>query len=190
MQPCWFGDERDLWKWTVAVRSARDAKSEIVYVAMMQDSNLREADSYDPEVKRFFRGSHSLSEITKLGNAAGIQVVPFLHPYRRQDWKGYFEAISKHLNARANGLNSVVLIDPDTGLWSENPQSCHIRKDELRLVWDGMKPGDTLLVYQHQQRQTGWHQTAATKLATCLAVPTEAVQIFQKRDIAILQMRR
>jgi hypothetical protein len=135
MQQNWFGDGRDLWKWTVAIRAARRAKAEILYVAMLQANKQDQRCDYEPAVSTFFRGNHSLADISELGVRAGLRIVPFLESYTRSKWREYFEPIIAHLHSRSKSQRSVVLTDPDTGLWTQNPTSQHIRQDELQYIW-------------------------------------------------------
>jgi hypothetical protein len=190
MQRNWFGDERDLWKWTVAIRTARRVEAEIVYVAMMQTNKRDQRCDYEPVVRDFFRGEHSLEDIPDLGVRAGLRIIPFLESYTRPKWKEYFEPIITHLVSRSPSTRSVVLMDPDTGLWSGNPTTRHVRQDELQRIWQEIRPGDVLLVYQHQQREGGWDRASAKKLAACLQVAPDRIGQLKCNDVCMLEIER
>jgi len=190
MQRNWFGDERDLWKWTVAIRAARRVQGEIVYVGMVRKNERDQRCGYEPVVLNFFRGEHSLDDISELGLRAGSLIVPFLEVYTRPKWKEYLEPVIAHLRSRPQGQRSVVLIDPDTGLCIQNPTARHVRQDELQHIWQEIRPGDVLLIYQHQQRRGEWHKESADKLAACLHVAEDRVGRLRCKDVCMLEINK
>lgn len=187
MQRQWFGDHRDLWKWTVAVRLARGR--EIVYVALDRTpENWKEPDC-ESMVRQYFRGKSRYAQVAALGKRAHLVITSFVHPYRRLQWKEYFQPVIEHLTARSRPA-VLVLLDPDTGLWTRHPNSAHLRPDEVTLVWKKLRPGDGLLVYQHRGRQGDhWWDPAVRRLATHL--DAEVVPHTTKGvDVALLEVER
>ena len=85
-----YADSRDEWKWSVAIRHARESAQSIFWVAMLRPGvgrhgDVRKAvDEALPEVKEFFaweRQYHdaghpkSLARITKLCSEMGIELL-------------------------------------------------------------------------------------------------------------------
>ena len=48
--------------------------------------------------------------------------------------------------------NSLIFIDPDTGLKDENPDCKHLLYSEIKMVCDRMDTGSILMLYQHFPR--------------------------------------
>lgn len=50
----------------------------------------------------------------------------------------------------------LLFLDPDNGIAVITRKSEHVCPEQLSFVWDSLKQGDCLLVYQHRFRQSEW----------------------------------
>ena len=120
MRDQWYGDNRDLVKWSVLVHLARrEAVSAILHVAMYRPGPAQPPlatarGKVDPpaEVFRHFR---DLDDIQRLAVATGlaIEVVKELFT----DRLAYFERVCERIKVKGRrGGPMLVLLDPDVGL--------------------------------------------------------------------------
>ncbi|OGP36893.1 MAG: hypothetical protein A2X93_06560 [Deltaproteobacteria bacterium GWC2_56_8] len=154
MRDRWYGDKRDLVKWGVLSQLA----STFGAVKILQIAYYRQ-DTWDSleidgqqyplpgDVIKHFRNVHN---VTNLETPARINVIgiPFGRVNRIQYTQGIVTAIKSCGSERC-----VVFLDPDTGL---EPKAAvgrqHVRESELATIWNGMRPGDVLVFYQHKIR--------------------------------------
>jgi hypothetical protein len=80
----------------------------------------------------------------------------------------------------------IVFLDPDTGLEPRAPSLDHVLASEARAIWDAVKPGDVLALYQHQTNRAGrpWAEPKRDQLAGALGVPVQAVKTASGPGIA------
>ncbi|MFY9981783.1 MAG: hypothetical protein WAK75_04345 [Methanoregula sp.] len=73
--------------------------------------------------------------------------------------------------------NSLIFIDPDTGLKDESPDCKHLLYSEIKMVCDRMDTGSILMLYQHFPR--GKYEDAiretSTRLEQCTGLNTAVV---------------
>src|SRR6185312_2287255 len=180
MRDEFYGDRRDLWKWTVALNEAADRK--IIYVAMLRpDDNPRLPEDIRRDVGEFFLAerkeldrSRKCSRIQRLSD----RIVLFLEDYKHTDAAGYFSRVRQHLVSRTANANFLILIDPDTGIHTKSTPK-HVSFDQLGLIWNVMHQGDKLLIYQHHARQTR-EEWIAAKLSNFDKVGMAETSITQK----------
>ena len=115
MRDQWYGDNRDLVKWSALVHLARrEAVSAILQVAMYRpDRALAPLSTahgkVDPpaEVIRHFR---DLDDIQRRAAATGLAIEVLKEPFT--DRAGYFVRVCERVKARRGGP-TLVLLDPD-----------------------------------------------------------------------------
>jgi hypothetical protein len=202
MRDQFYGDRKDVLKWTLALQAAGSEKR-ILYVVMYRPhkgthgQDFRPIDQALQEVVRFFE-----SERKKFG--AGIPRrlagVSALMPgridlvseiYEHRDRRQYFEKILSRLCSRSPAQNFVVLLDPDNGIAGLNPKSEHVCPQQILSVWSAMWPGDVLIVYQHQFRDKEWRIKRLTVLASAINVPLGRIKehrVEGVRDVCFFQV--
>ena len=154
MRDQFYGDRRDLWKWTITLDEAGDRK--IIYVAMFRpDDKPHVPQDVRPDVREFFfaewkelHRSRNCSRIQRLSN----RIVLFLDDYKHTDAAEYFKRVCQHLESRTATEQFLVLVDPDTGIRTK-PSPKHVSFAQLGSVWEAMRQGDKLLIYQHHARE-------------------------------------
>jgi len=150
-----YGDRRDLWKWTVALREAGPGRK-ILHVAMLHSTPKRPRQmprDIDERVWRFFTQewecldaeSSRCSRIGQLSDGIRLISQPFDNKHRSE----YFGCVVAALSSRSREERYVVLIDPDTGIAGSKPTSKHVCLRDLEMVWNAMLTDDVLLIYQH-----------------------------------------
>jgi hypothetical protein len=69
--------------------------------------------------------------------------IPFSHETRER----YFRHVLAHIPHQ-----SLVFLDPDTGLEESTPSEKHLLLSEAKALYDRMDPGSVLMIYQHYPR--------------------------------------
>jgi hypothetical protein len=155
MRDEYYGDTRDFWKWTVALReSGSDRK--IFHVAMLQPPPRRPRrmpDGVNEGVWNFFAKewqcldaeSPSCSRIVGLSSEIRL----FSQPFANRNRSDYFKEVASALAGRPWDDRYAVLLDPETGIGGSNPSRRHLSPHDVEAVWSAMRVGDVLLIYQH-----------------------------------------
>ena len=180
MRDQWYGDNRDLLKWGTLVHIAqRDRISTILHVALYRPSDevpsLNSAQGrveFPTEVIQHFR---NLDHIHRLAGACGIRIAVYKALFK--DRATYFARARKRIES-LSGDSLVVFLDPDTGVAGQVVGLEHVMADEVRALFDVMKPGDTLACYQHARRQKDWRGDRRRAFTRALGVPSQDVEVF------------
>ena len=167
-----YGDRKDLWKWTVVLNEAGEGR-QVLYVAMYRpDGKVK----YDPGIRAdvvdFFRNERKALNVQKECSRIRLlstQIVPFLGTYDPARVDFYLAPVKQVLEARSQPSSYVVFLDPDTGIREKSGPE-HVCRFVLTSVWKSMLPGDTLLIYQHYARKTvdAWLSEKRDLIATTL----------------------
>jgi hypothetical protein len=175
-----YGDRNDVWKWSIVLNEAEAGgiPRGVVYVAMLtreQGHVFEPVPDARPEVVRFFDDERRefvkgpvrhVGRVRRLFETLGKTIDIIEEHYTHPDRARYFNAVTDFLDGRPPTRRDVVLIDPDTGIEpSKKPNEKHVCIKQLQSVWRVLRPGDTLIVYQHQSRDKDWVTVAKTKLA-------------------------
>ena len=160
MKDIWYADNRDLVKWGVLLQLADHYQAvRILQVAYHRPNPWQPLEidgreySMPPAVIRHFRCLQDISRLSGAGprpasgRAVAIEILdsPFVNRAE------YLTEILAAVDA-SSGPPCIVFLDPDTGLESSKPGLEHVLGSELAGIWDHMRPGDVLVLYQHQNR--------------------------------------
>lgn len=195
MRDQWYGDNRDLVKWSALVHLARrEAVSVIFHVAMYRPDHLQASlttahGKVDPpaEVIRHFR---DLDDIQRLATATGLAIEVLKEPFT--DRAAYFMRLCERVRGQRDGP-MLVLLDPDTGLAPETYGLEHVTSAEVAAVFEALRPGDVLVCYQHSRRQTDWRGRARRAFANAPGLPSFEVEVLQSelaKDVLLLAVKK
>ena len=197
MRDQWYGDNRDIVKWSVLVHLARrEAVSAILHVAMYRPGPAQPPlatarGKVDPpaEVFRHFR---DLDDIQRLAVATGlaIEVVKELFT----DRLAYFERVCERIKVKGRrGGPMLVLLDPDVGLAPDIHGPEHVTSTEVAAVFEVLRPGGLLVCYQHARKQKDWRGRARRAFANAPGLPSfevEALESDVARDVLLLAVKK
>jgi len=81
----------------------------------------------------------------------------------------YFQSAIEEFQTLRQSHKVLVFIDPDTGIQpGGGAEDEHLRKKDIRSVWEALKSGDKLIVYQHASRTNGWRENLLKHAAEVL----------------------
>ena len=162
MNPQFFGDRHDLFKYdlifTIMDRMRYDLSS-FTFVPMLtknrpqKTNDIAGADNHllrevfntlfgDGAAPGYFEGiRHYFISGGFRTNIFNERI--FSHANRTD----YFDSVHAKVPA-----NSLIFLDPDTGLKEKNATEKHLRYSELRELYNEMDAGSILMVYQHHNR--------------------------------------
>ncbi|MEK6373748.1 MAG: hypothetical protein AABO58_13760 [Acidobacteriota bacterium] len=190
MRERWFGDDRDVVKWTTLLHLAREHDlPTIVYapywrpepaprVVMLGENPIFVPD----EVWRFFRDFRRIRQLSKSKPKISIVDIDF-DPRRRRE---YIAATIGQIERAERPL--LLFVDPDTGIAPKTAAGEHVTREEIAELWSALKPGEWLVVYQHARREAEWAKKVSAELSgTCGGATVEVAQSSQfGKDVAFL----
>jgi hypothetical protein len=175
MRERWYGDRRDLVKWSCLLDLAtKNQLRRIVYVVCLRaDTTERDTltQTFGSEITRaVWNHFRDLDSSGALAEQLGIQcdIVDQLFPASGDARRLYWDAVSEAVSEGPRP--SLVFVDPDTGLGSST-SGTHVGADELQLVWGLLEAGECLVFYQHAWRVQDWRNQARRRFAAALDVP-------------------
>lgn len=195
MRDRWYGDDRDVVKWSAVVHLARrEAIADVLHAALYrpEDEWPRLATARGPatlpdDVVRHFR---SLDDLQRLAAATGLRIETVKEPFR--DRHAYFRRVCARVRAYPTPV--LVLLDPDTGLALDGgagPQ--HVTSAEVAAVFAALPAGALLVCYQHARRQKDWRGRARRAFANAPGVPSFEVEPLRSdlaRDVLLLAVKK
>ena len=195
MRDQWYGDNRDLVKWSALVYLARrEAVSAILHVAMYRPgpapAPLATAHGKVDPPAEVFRHFRDLDDIQRLGVATGLAIEVVKEPFT--DRTAYFGRVCERVRAPRGG-SLLVLLDPDVGLVPEIHGPEHVTSTEVAAVFAALRPGDLLVCYQHARRQKDWRGRARRAFANAPGMPSFEVEVLQSevaRDVLLLAVKK
>lgn len=195
MRNQWYGDNRDLVKWSVVLNLATErGLKRIIQIAMLRPTDWTgDAEHPVPHINRngepwklmpdavvaHFR---DLNDIQRLANFADVHIDVVDEPFDHKARADYFNRTTARLR-KAPRQPMLVFIDPDTGIAPQTHDAKHIRDVELKQVYDAAPPGSTILLYQHARRSK-WMDETRLEFAAALSLPQDQVEQYYCPDIA------
>ena len=188
-----YADSRDEWKWSVAIREAREAGQSIFWVVMLRPTVREHGNDRTPvpralpEVRQFFAQERrlldagqpkSLARITALCSQLGIELFSDMEAYPATlGQRGhYIGNIVRALQARQVHVKHLVLLDPDNGIGEAHTDGKQVHLTHLQAVWGALRQADTLAIVQFQHRIPDWVVALQNRVAQTLAVQVQQVR--------------
>lgn len=188
-----YADSKDAWKWSIAIRKAKESQQVIYWVVMLRPDlgehgdDEREVLEFIPSVASFFKDERrlhekgrppSLARTTLICEKEGVELFSFFEQYPSGETGRlrYMKNVSRAVAARTDGTNILVLLDPDDGIGERKSNGKQIYKSHLSLVWDSLRQGDSLGIVQFQNHVTedgernSWPRVLQKGIAGCLGV--------------------
>ena len=185
MRDKWYADNRDLVKWSILIHLAKeqDIKSilQIAYYRTSELGNVTIDGSVFPipdEVKDHFRNINNIKNIV---SSVSVEI-----------FNQVFNDRNKYLNQAIVAFERykyrpvIVFLDPDTGLEPNNPSLNHVLDIEANKIWVCLKPGDIIVLYQHQTNRNGqtWVEPKRIQFANALKEQLENIKTANSSNIA------
>ncbi len=169
MQTQWYADKRDVVKWATLVHLCHEhGLRKIIQVPFLNDGEWDHSLNIDgclavfpQEVWCHFR---NLADIRRLAQRThlDIQVIP--GKFHRSQRDEYIDEVCRNIG-HCSKIAKVVLLDPDTGIEPKQADARHVRVLEIERVWQHLKRGDWLVLYQPALRKKNWRSVQKRKFA-------------------------
>lgn len=187
MRSIWFGDKRDVVKWSVLLHLAQQHKLSVIAQICFLNEYRFPAVIVDKaplpvpeEVLEHFR---SIKSVTRLTDKVTIEVFDELLGNRLQ-YVDEAIAFIDHLRETPR----LVFLDPDTGIAPPSGEFnvTHVTEAELGRFWAALSPGDFLVLYQHKTnyRNKPWKEPKREQYASALGIDLSLVGIAHGEQIA------
>ncbi len=198
MNERFFGDKRDLVKWSVLLHLAKKYRiSTIVQICFRTtcDWPTISLDGKPPNIdipKNIIEHFRSLRRVERMSRDVAIKV--FCQLFR--DRESYMIAARKFMDESA-GQPRIVFLDPDTGLVpaSGRVEKVHVTEKEARAFWEALKPRDILALYQHGNHAGGrWVDEKKEQFGKAIAGGSLNVHVARStgipRDVAFYYVHK
>jgi hypothetical protein len=161
MNPQFFGDRHDLFKYdlifTIMDMMGLDLTS-FMFIPMLTHNRPPKTDTIagtgDPRLWEVFNTLFGdgaapgyFEGIRQYFISGGFRVNIFNEPFSHKNRTDYFNSVRAQIPA-----NSLIFLDPDTGLKEKNATEKHLRYSELRDLYTGLDASSILMIYQHHNR--------------------------------------
>lgn len=183
MRDRWYGDNRDLVKWGTVVHLARQHRAHTIFQIAFyhpEQVSLELTANGEPvpvpsEVWAYFR---RITDIERLKSRPCLEIRVFDKEFSHGERRRYIQdAIAEIAGLKPRHL--VVLLDPDTGIEPRRPGATHVTAEEVREVFDAIKPGDVLCLYQHARRDRKWLAKTRDQFQTAVGLEPPAIKVFR-----------
>ena len=174
MNPQFFGDRHDLFKYDLIFTNMdrmRYDLSSFTFIPMLTKNRLPKTNDIAGA------DNHQLREVfnTLFGDGAalgyfegirhyfisgGFRIKIFDEPFSHSHRKEYFDNVRVQFPT-----NSLIFLDPDTGLKEDGTQEKHLRYTELTDLYKELDPSSILMVYQHHNRYRTKDQNFSESIA-------------------------
>jgi hypothetical protein len=182
-------------KWGVLLELCRRFDAiRILQVLYYRPSDWKELEidgAPTPLPKAVIEHFRNVANVRTLQTEAHLDIIdaPF------HDRTEYMEHILAAIQSLPQGV-CIVFLDPDTGLESKSPGPEHVLETELRRIWQEMRAGDMLVLYQHQTNMAGvpWVEPKRLQLEQALGLSLGAAKVASApkiaRDVAFFFCRK
>ena len=160
-----YGDDKDVWKWSVAIRCAKERNQSIYWAVLLRPNAGEHGMEREfvpdalPGVPEFFEQERSLilmgyprslSRTTILCEDQGVKLFSKMDAYPASTSKReeYVESLVHAISIRGEKQKYLVFLDPDNGIGESDSNGMQIHKSHLSMVWESLEEGDTLGIVQ------------------------------------------
>ena len=210
----WYRDKRDIVKWTSVLYLAKRQKVKcILYVAMCPSQETRipklstngcdvsDAEQYFDQVIGHFRVEDWTNDLKSFGSSQGIEVEVVGGEYSAKNGTSYFKEVCEKIKVFEEKYRKspiLVFLDPDTGIEPQKAKREHVKKRDLKIVFDKLRPGDYLVCYQHRPQSVSsidrkWQKEAEKRMACAVGVNKSRVEFFESdydSELTILAVKK
>ena len=185
MKDTWYGDDRDLIKWSVLLHLARKYQAKkILQIAYYRKSDLKSFEmdginhSIPEEIINHFRRVKNIENLK-------LEVPIYVFDTVFDDRKVYLSESLKFIK-QFQDSNTIVFLDPDTGLEPKRHGLQHVLEYEAKTIYDNLIKGDVFVFYQHQTNRNGrpWIEPKREQLARALNIDLNNLKIAYGQRIA------
>jgi len=184
MRDQWYGDEKDLVKWSSLLLLARQHQADrILQIAYYNPSEFGdiELDGHNQQIP-----AEVLSHFRDIRNITGLCTRPCITVLRRpfEDRTNYLEAVMDFIS-QFRSDKCVVFLDPDTGLEPKGkPDRRHVLNEEAQAIWEVLPSGWVYVFYQHQTNRAGTPWEKRCQFAGALDVSCSEVRVASGPKLA------
>jgi hypothetical protein len=189
-------------KWGTLVHLAKEhGISTIVQIAFYRPENgnlTLDSDKgpvpFPSVVLDYFR---RLERIAGLEASSGLNIRVLSEPFQRNGTtvaaarKAYIERVAADFRGTKERL--IALLDPDTGIAPDNHDFRHVLPSEIRELYEGIRTGSWMVLYQHARRNKDWLKTCAKQFADAVGVSSTKVHTYGAdlaKDVALFAVGR
>ena len=186
MKDKYYADNRDLIKWGGIVHLCNETGiKHVLQVAYYREStwlplNFNNKKVQIPmEVLSHFR---NINNVKRLGEKLGLHIHVENRNFDPCDRHVYHNSVCEQISRQK--LQQIIFLDPDTGIALRNAKTEHVEAQEITSIWQSLKRGDFLVLYQHRFRDTHWKNIRKAQLAKACNIEIKKVKEWEAPELA------
>ena len=185
MKDIWYGDNRDLIKWSVLLHLVRKYNAKkILQIAYYRKSDFK---SFEMDGVNHRIPEEIINHFRRIKNIETLKLEVPIHVFNNvlNDRRVYVEESLKFIKLFQDS-NTVVFLDPDTGLAPRRPGPQHVLESEAKTIYNNLIKGDVFVFYQHQTNRNGrpWIEPKREQLARALNIDSKNLKTAYSQLIA------
>ena len=167
----------------IAKQNRSECIFQIAYLRKNEYAKIKiDEKEYDipSQVLSHLRNIRKITELT-----SQPEIIVFDDEFR--DRVNYLDSLNKFINLNSKKQQSILFLDPDTGLEPFGGASHkHVLEKELKEIWEEMPPHWILVFYQHKINRSGeeWIEPKRKQFAESINVPLQNAKIACGFEIA------
>ncbi|MFC1871939.1 hypothetical protein ACFLYF_06065 [Chloroflexota bacterium] len=184
LKDSYYADNRDLIKWGGIIHLCNTSGiKHIIQVAYFRESSWLkllfdgEIEDIPKEVIEHFR---DIDDIKRLGKKLGITIDIVKDEFSKSNRGEYTKDICQRIQEQAQ--RQIVFLDPDTGLAPQKATAEHVTREEISLIWQYLKRGDYLVLYQHNPHIEDWENIRRIEFAQACNTEEEKISTWKASE--------
>jgi hypothetical protein len=186
MKDQWYADNRDLIKWGgIAHLCSETGIKDVYQVAYWRRSTWSPLDFNNKKVRipnEVLSHFRDINDVKRLGEKLGLHIHVENRKFCQYDRDVYHNSVCKLISTQK--LRKIVFLDPDTGIAMQNAKAEHVEPQEVSSIWQSLKRGDFLVLYQHSFRDTDWKAIRRKQLAEACNIDRSKVKEWEAPALA------
>lgn len=199
MRDIWYADKRDLVKWATLYHLAHIFKGNLILQIAFYRKEKQfgkviidgQAKEIPKEVISHFR---DIRKIRDIKFQIPVEIFDSSFEYKKEEVKHRHDYLLSAIEWLGSHRKEklIVFLDPDTGLQPKQtkpktkPKPEHVSEEEVKKIWDALKPKDVFVLYQHQTNRNGesWIEPKKIQFANAVGLSENAVKLAYGPEVA------
>lgn len=134
----------------------------------------RKNEDIPKEVIEHFR---DINNVKLLGKKVGITIDIVKSEFSNSGREAYTKSICRRIQKQSK--QQIVFLDPDNGLAPKIVKAEHVTCEDISLMWQCLKGGDYLVLYQHSPHIPNWRNARRREVAKACSIKESKMKMWK-----------